>query len=82
MNHSIQAIYENGLLRPLEPLDLEENSVVEIDVRDVEESSANKKEWLKEFDDWMNSLDPDTPNLTDDQISRESIYSEQIRRHR
>ncbi len=82
MNHSIQAIYEKGLLRPLEPLDLEENSLVEIDVRDAGENTADKKEWLKEFDDWMNSLDPDTPNLTDNQIGRESIYSEQIRRHR
>lgn len=35
MSQHIQAIYENGLLRPLVPLDLPENSVVEIDVRDV-----------------------------------------------
>jgi predicted DNA-binding antitoxin AbrB/MazE fold protein len=35
MSEHIQAIYENGVLRPLQPLDLPENSVVEIDVRDV-----------------------------------------------
>ena len=30
MNQTIKAIYENGLLRPLIPLDLPENSAVEI----------------------------------------------------
>lgn len=40
MSQSIQAIYENGLLRPLTPLDLPENSVVEIDVRDVKENAS------------------------------------------
>ncbi len=34
MNEHIQAIYENGVLRPLQPLDLPENKIVEIDVRD------------------------------------------------
>ncbi len=34
MTQHIQAIYENGLLRPLTRLDLPENKIVEIDVRD------------------------------------------------
>ena len=80
MSEYIQAIYENGVLRPLQPLDLPENSVVEIDVRDVEENDTDKENWLKEFDEWMESLDPNTPHLTDEQISRESIYEEQILR--
>jgi predicted DNA-binding antitoxin AbrB/MazE fold protein len=80
MSEHIQAIYENGILRPLKPLDLPENSVVEIDVRDVSEKDSYKENWLKEFDEWVNSLDPNTPNLTDGQISRESIYEEQILR--
>jgi hypothetical protein len=50
-----------------------------IDVRDVSESE-DKEKWLKDFDEWMNSLDPNTPNLTDEQISRESLYEEQIKR--
>jgi predicted DNA-binding antitoxin AbrB/MazE fold protein len=83
MTRHIQAIYENGLLRPLQPLDLPENKVVEIDVRDisddVEENSANKFK-IEAFRDWMANLNPDTPNLTDEQISRESIYEEQILR--
>ena len=81
MNQSIQAIYENGILRPLAPLDLPENSVVEIDVRDVSKKDSDKEKW-QEFDEWMNSLDPNTPNLTDEQISRESIYEEQLNRQR
>jgi predicted DNA-binding antitoxin AbrB/MazE fold protein len=35
MSHTITAIYENGILRPLSPLDLPEQSQVEIDVRQV-----------------------------------------------
>jgi predicted DNA-binding antitoxin AbrB/MazE fold protein len=83
MTRHIQAIYENGLLRPLQPLNLPENKVVEIDVRDisdeVEENSANKFK-IEAFNEWMANLNPDTPNLTDEQISRESIYEEQILR--
>lgn len=82
MSEYIQAIYENGILRPLQPLDLPENSVVEIDVRDVKENDTDKEKWLKEFDEWMESLDPNTSNLTDEQISRESIYDEQLNRQR
>ena len=80
MSQNIQAIYQNGVLRPLSPLDLEENSIVEIDVRDASENEVNKEKWLNEFDEWMNSLDPNTPVLTDEQISRESIYEEQLNR--
>jgi predicted DNA-binding antitoxin AbrB/MazE fold protein len=82
MSQNIQAIYENGILRPLQPLDFPENSVVEIDVRDISKSDSDKDKWLKDFDEWMNSLDPNTPNLTDEQISRESIYEEQLDRQR
>ncbi len=35
MSHKITAIYENGLLCPLTPLDLPEHSAVEIDVQQV-----------------------------------------------
>lgn len=82
MSQNIQAIYENGVLRPLKPLDLEENSVVEIDVREVTKNEMKKNQWLEAFHEWMNSLDPNTPNLTDEQISRESIYEEQLNRQR
>ena len=82
MIENIQAIYKNGVFRPLQPLDFPENRVVEIDVRDVKENDTDKEKWLKEFEEWMESLDPNTPNLTDEQISRESIYEEQLNRQR
>lgn len=40
MSQNVLAIYENGILRPLQQLDLPENEIVEIDVREV---SADKK---------------------------------------
>ncbi len=40
MNENIRAIYENGVLRPLQPLNFPEHSEVEIDVRDVGENGA------------------------------------------
>ena len=83
MSEHIQAIYENGVLRPLQPLNLPENKIVEIDVRDVSENiekeSVNKFK-IEVFEEWMANLDPNTPDLTDEQISRESIYEEQINR--
>ena len=83
MTETIQAIYENGLLRPLTRLDLPENKIVEIVLRDISEdiqvTEVNRFK-IEAFDEWMASLDPNTPNLTDEQISRESIYEEQILR--
>jgi predicted DNA-binding antitoxin AbrB/MazE fold protein len=45
MIENIQAIYKNGVLHPLKPLDLPEDIIVEIDVRDV---SENSEETMKE----------------------------------
>lgn len=40
MTQNIQAIYQNGVLRPLQPLDLPEDKIVEIDVRDTVENDT------------------------------------------
>lgn len=81
MTQNVQAIYQNGVLRLLQPLDLPENQIVEIDVRDVLENPKNvNQSKIKAFEKWMTNLDPNTPTLTDEQISRESIYEEQIQR--
>ncbi len=80
MIENIQAIYKNGVFRPLKPINLPEDEIVSIDVRDVSDNDVDKEKWLAEFDEWMNNLDPNTPGLTDEQISRESIYEEQIER--
>lgn len=81
MIENIQAVYKNGVLRPLKLLNLPEDEIVSIDLRDVSDNDIDKEKWLAEFDEWMNNLDPNTPNLTDEQISRERIYEEQIERH-
>lgn len=45
MNQNIQAIYENGILRPLQPLDLPENKIVNITVFD---ETSNGVETMQE----------------------------------
>jgi predicted DNA-binding antitoxin AbrB/MazE fold protein len=43
---AIRAIYEGGKLRPLEPLDLAENSVVRISL-ETGPDDAERREWLE-----------------------------------
>ena len=40
MIETIQVIYKNGVLRPLQPLDLPEDKILEIDVRDTKENGT------------------------------------------
>ena len=35
---------------------------------------TNPKEWARQFDAWVDSHDRDTPVLSDEAMSRESIY--------
>lgn len=46
MTVAICAIYEGGKLRPLEPLELAENSVVQISLETGHEGDAERREWL------------------------------------
>jgi hypothetical protein len=39
---------------------------------------TNPKEWARHFDAWVNSHDPNTPVLSDEAMSRESIYPDGI----
>jgi hypothetical protein len=39
---------------------------------------TNPKEWARQFDAWVNSHDPNTPVLSDESMSRESIYPDRI----
>jgi predicted DNA-binding antitoxin AbrB/MazE fold protein len=85
MIENIQVVYKNGVFRPLQPLDLPEDEIFNIDVRDISETDeeiSKNAEKIKAFDEWMKNLNPNTPNLTDEQISRESIYEEQLDRQR
>jgi predicted DNA-binding antitoxin AbrB/MazE fold protein len=45
MTVAIRAIYEGGKFRPLEPLDLAENSVVQISLETAQDD-AERREWL------------------------------------
>jgi hypothetical protein len=35
---------------------------------------TDPEEWQRVFDEWINSHDPNTPVLSDEAMSRESIY--------
>ena len=37
---------------------------------------TNPQEWARHFDAWVDSHDPNTPVLSDEAMSRESIYPE------
>jgi len=42
MIENIQAIYKNGVLHPLKPLELPDDKIIEIDVRDNSENIDGK----------------------------------------
>ena len=79
MVENLQVVYKNGVFRPLEPIELPEDKYFNIDVHDMVEKTDNKTK-LEIFNKWMANLDPNTPTLTDEQMSRESIYEEQTER--
>lgn len=64
----------------LETLAQQNGATLEEYARSILEREAQKRIWLKNFNEWMNSPNPNTPGLTDEQISRESIYEEQTLR--
>jgi hypothetical protein len=39
---------------------------------------TNPKEWARQFDAWVDSHDPNTPVLSDEAMSRASIYPDRI----
>jgi preprotein translocase subunit SecA len=45
-----------------------------LEVRVESESSISAEQWLQEFHNWVNSHSTSTPLLSDEAISRESIY--------
>jgi predicted DNA-binding antitoxin AbrB/MazE fold protein len=61
MRTAIEAIYENGMLRPLEPLDLAEHARVRVSVETVE-NDADRVAWLAQSERrlrevWENDAD-------------------------
>ncbi len=43
-------------------------------------AKSHNADKIKAFEEWMENLNPDIPVLSDEQISRDSIYEEQILR--
>ena len=39
---------------------------------------TNPKEWARQFDAWVDSHNPNTPVLSDEAMSRESIYPDRL----
>jgi hypothetical protein len=39
---------------------------------------TNPNEWARQFDAWVDSHDPNTPVLSDEAMSRESIYPDRF----
>lgn len=39
---------------------------------------TDPKEWSRQFDEWVNGHDPNLPVLSDEAMSRESIYTDHI----
>ncbi len=61
MTVAVRAIYEGGKLRPLEPLELADNSVVQISL-ETGQDDAERREWLDQgkrslMNVWNNEAD-------------------------
>jgi predicted DNA-binding antitoxin AbrB/MazE fold protein len=63
MTRNLQAVYENGVLRPLEPLDLREHQVVSVQITDA----AATEPWLD-----TDCLDASAA-VADDSVSLEEV---------
>jgi predicted DNA-binding antitoxin AbrB/MazE fold protein len=80
MTRNLRAIYEKGVLRPLEPLDLAEQQLVNVTITDETSGPAityppgfsSPEEWVKALREWAGSHSR-VEHLVDD--SRESIYA-------
>ena len=55
MSQNIQAVYENGIFRPLQPLDLPEGSIVWIKITEILGDSAD---FIKDFEKDLEAVEP------------------------
>jgi predicted DNA-binding antitoxin AbrB/MazE fold protein len=56
MGKRIEAIYQNGVLRPLEPLDLPEGSIVKIRILEI---LGDADEFIKNIEKDLSEIDAD-----------------------
>jgi hypothetical protein len=57
-------------------LELAEQSVQSVSIAHLQRT--NPQEWARYVDAWVDSHDPDTPVLSDEAMSRESIYPDLV----
>jgi predicted DNA-binding antitoxin AbrB/MazE fold protein len=60
------AIYENGVLRPLMPLSLNEHQVVSLSISTDAEKTAAGQETVRDHSAFLNSYTPEDEGLYDD----------------
>ncbi len=68
MSQTITAIFENGLLRPTQPLELPEASRVRVTVEVLEENPGQKAANLAALEDLWRSSKAHSGKLTRDQL--------------
>jgi predicted DNA-binding antitoxin AbrB/MazE fold protein len=80
MTRNLQAVYERGVLRPLEPLDLREQQLVNVTITDEAPGAvpsfppelSSPEEWAKALRE-LAASHPHVEHFVDDR--RESIYA-------
>ena len=72
---NVRARYENGVLTPLEPLDLEEGKEVVVSIEDSAPQANGKESVLEMFERLRESVPPDTwDNLPTDLVKNKKHY--------
>ena len=72
---TVRARYENGVLTPLEPLDLEEGKEVVVSIEDAPRQANGKESILEMFERLRNSVPPDTwDNMPTDFVKNKKHY--------
>ena len=72
---SVKARYENGVLTPLEPLDLEEGKEVVVSIEDAAPQANGNESILEMFERLRNSVPSDTwDNMPTDFVKNKKHY--------
>ena len=72
---NVKARYSNGVLTPLDPLDLEEGREVVVSIEDATPRSNGEETILEMFDRLRNSVPPDTwDDLPTDLVKNKKHY--------
>ena len=72
---NIRARFSEGMLRPLEPLDLEEGAEVTVSIEDGQTSASEPESILEMFERLRKSVPPETwDNLPTDLVKNKKHY--------